>query len=527
MKTLLLLVSLLASQVGSYTNPIMYSDYSDPDIVSVDGEFWMTASSFNCVPALQVLHSYDLVNWEIVNSALPRLTPEDNFKDPKHGCGVWAPCIRYAKGQFWIFWGDPDYGIYQVHTADPYGKWSEPTLIIPGKGLIDATAVFTEDGKVFLAHAWANSRAGFNGILNVCELDGDCTHAIGEQVLVIDGSKTGDRTIEGPKFYQRGEYFYIFAPAGGVAEGWQLVYRSKSPYGPYEKKVVLNQGSTDVNGPHQGGWATDAAGDCWFMHFQDRGGWGRIVHLQPMKWTDDGWCTMGEDYNNDGVGEPVKSYRMPAVKEGDKVSAYGAVSGVCTKTDFTHEYIPRNWQWHANPEVYWAMPCPAGGFMHLKCVRSPENWKSLFDTPNLLLEKIVGPQMELKTKLEFKPDVKGDRAGIVVMGRDYSTLEFVSEGKEVKLQRRTCIGADKGAVETVGESVALPESKTYTVYVKVIIEGDQPVCEFFYSLDGKRYHKIGDSYTARQGVWIGAKIGFFAISPSDMRARVGGWLEVY
>lgn len=190
---------LMAGQPETYSNPIIFADYSDPDVISVDGEFWMTASSFNCVPCLQILHSCDLVNWEIAGAALPRIIPEDVYDSPKHGCGVFAPCIRYGRGLFWIFWGDPDYGIYQIHAKDPCGKWSEPALIIPGKGFIDPTAVFTDDGRVFLAHAWAKSRAGFNGVLHVCELDQDCTRRVSGERMVIDGNSTGDRVIEGDK----------------------------------------------------------------------------------------------------------------------------------------------------------------------------------------------------------------------------------------------------------------------------------------------------------------------------------------
>ena len=108
-----------------FVNPILHSDYSDPDAICVDGEYWMVSSSFNCIPGLQILHSADLVNWEIVNAGIPRsLSPADVFDTPRHGCGVWAPAIRYFNGKYWIFWGDPDYGVFQIHADHPAGKWS-------------------------------------------------------------------------------------------------------------------------------------------------------------------------------------------------------------------------------------------------------------------------------------------------------------------------------------------------------------------------------------------------------------------
>ena len=149
---------------GTYTNPILYADFSDPDVIRVGDDFYMTASSFNCVPGLPILHSKDLVNWHIINYALPELRmegvePNDFFDKPQHGKGVWAPCIRYHNGEFMIYWGDPDFGIYVVKTKNIQGRWDKPVLVLPGKGCIDPSPLFDDDGKIYLVHAWAGSRA--------------------------------------------------------------------------------------------------------------------------------------------------------------------------------------------------------------------------------------------------------------------------------------------------------------------------------------------------------------------------------
>jgi len=132
---------------GNYKNPIIYADYSDPDIIKVGDEFFMTASSFNCVPALPILHSKDLVNWEIINYAIKRL-PDKAFDLPQHGCGVWAPSIRYHDGYFYIFHGDPDRGIYMVRTNDIYGEWEPPVLKKEAKGWIDPCPLWDDDGSI-------------------------------------------------------------------------------------------------------------------------------------------------------------------------------------------------------------------------------------------------------------------------------------------------------------------------------------------------------------------------------------------
>lgn len=523
MKILIILASLLAlnSTPKEYKNPVLFSDYSDPDIIRVGDDYWMTSSSFTCYPGLQILHSTNLVDWEIVGAGLPAIMPGSEYDKPQHGNGVWAPCIRYHDGTYWIFWGDPDRGIFQIHTTDPRGKWSEPHCVLEGKGMIDTSPLWDDDGRVYLVHAWAGSRAGFKSILSVCELNADCTEVIGDQVLVFDGKKNSNDTVEGPKFYKRNGWYYIFAPSGGVKEGWQLVLKSRNVYGPYEWRNVLHQGNTDIHGPHQGGWVTDAAGDSWFMHFEDRYAWGRVCHLQPMTWFEDGWCIIGEDQNGDGIGEPVSKYRRPTVAIDAKPEG---LSALATGTGFTGTSIPLNWQWEANPKFYWYMPNPELGCLRLNCIQSPEEWVNLRDTPNILAQKVVGPEMSFTTKLVYRPSYESERVGVIVTGRDYSTIELNYDGEQIHLVRRDCINANKGAKEVILESTPLPTDKFNTVHIKVDVK-EGCYCTFSYSLDGKKFKKFGPEFKAREGDWIGAKIGYFAIS--DIKKNDGGSVEVY
>ena len=266
---------------GTYQNPVLNADYSDPDVICVGDDYYLTASSFQCMPGLPVLHSRDLVNWTIIGYALQRQFPGEL---PQHGNGVWAPSIRHHNGEFYIYWGDPDRGLMMVKTKNPAGPWEEPVCVIPGKGMIDTCPLWDDDGRCYLVNGWANSRAGFNSVLTVRELSADGTRPIGQPVIVFDGGNR-DYTTEGPKFYKRDGWYWIMCPAGGVETGWQLAMRSKSPYGPYESKTVLRQGKTPVNGPHQGGWVRTSLGEDWFMHFQDKGPYGRVVHLQPIDWS--------------------------------------------------------------------------------------------------------------------------------------------------------------------------------------------------------------------------------------------------
>ena len=162
---------------GTFKNPVLYADYSDPDVIRVGEDYYLTASSFNCSPGLPILHSKDLVNWTILSYALPEGVghKEDS---PGHGNYVWAPSIRYHNGEFYIYWGDPDQGIFMVKAKKAEGPWCEPVLVKAGKGLIDTCPLWDDDGRCYLGHALAGSRAGLKSVLLMCELNAEGTKVI-------------------------------------------------------------------------------------------------------------------------------------------------------------------------------------------------------------------------------------------------------------------------------------------------------------------------------------------------------------
>ncbi|WP_157867806.1 glycoside hydrolase 43 family protein, partial [Streptomyces prasinus] len=304
----------------TYRNPVLDADWSDPDVIRVGDDFYLTASSFGRVPGLPLLHSRDLVNWTLVGHALHRLEPEDEFAVPRHDRGVWAPSLRHHDGRFWIFWGDPDQGVFQVNAPGIRGPWTRPHLVKAGKGLIDPCPLWDEEtGEAYLVHAWAKSRSGVKNRLTGHRMDPRGTGLLDEGEVIVDGDRIpGWFTLEGPKLYRHDGWFWILAPAGGVETGWQGAFRSRDFFGPYEEKVVLEQRDTDVNGPHQGGWVRTPSGEDWFLHFQQRGAYGRVVHLQPMRWSaagdpsrpgeggsGGGWPVIGND------GAPVAEHRRP------------------------------------------------------------------------------------------------------------------------------------------------------------------------------------------------------------------------
>lgn len=500
---------------GKYKNPILHADYSDPDVCRVGDDYYMTASSFASVPGLPILHSRDLVNWKLIGHAIERLEPQDVFSSVQHGNGVWAPSIRFHNDEFYIYWGDPDYGIYMVKTKDPAGKWSKAVMVKPGKGLIDPCPLWDEDGRAYVAHAYAGSRAGIKSILAVFEMNAEGTKAITPSRTIYDGH-ADDPTIEGAKFHKRNGEYYIFAPAGGVATGWQVVMKSKNVYGPYERKVVLAQGKTPINGPHQGAWVDTPEGENWFFHFQDKGAYGRIVHLQPMIWKDNGFPVIGIDKDNDGIGEPVLEYKKP------KISGNYPKQTPAESDEFSTNELGLQWQWHANPTEWWSFSDSQKGILTLFSVPTPENYKNLWDVPNLLLQKFPSDKFTSTVKFSFKPDERfvGERAGLLVMGMDYAMLSIEKTKEGFTISQDECIGADKGKTEVKNETISARQSD---VLFRVNV-GTEAMCSFSYSLDGKKFIKIGKPFKAREGKWIGAKMGVFCSRP--ISNNDGGRMEI-
>lgn len=509
---------------GTYQNPVLYADYSDPDVCAAGDDFYMTASSFNCIPGLPILHSNDLVNWSLVNYALPVQEPQEFFDKAQHGKGVWAPAIRFHNGEFYIYWGDPDYGIYLIKAKDPKGEWSKPVLVKAGKGMIDPTPLWDEDGKVYLIHAYAGSRSGVNSILVICELNAEGTEVISDPVMVFDGNDGKNHTVEGPKLYKRNGYYYIFAPAGGVATGWQLVLRSRNIYGPYESKMVMAQGKTTVNGPHQGGWVDTNTGESWFVHFQDQGAYGRVIHLNPMKWIND-WPVIGADKDMDGCGEPVITYKKPNV---------GRTYPVATppeSDEFNTRHLGLQWQWHANKKDTYGFTTDLG-YIRLYAGSLSKEFVNFWEVPNLLMQKFPAEEFTATAKLTFTAKQDGEQAGIIVMGWDYSYLSIRKAGDKFILQQAVCKDAEQQNPEQVKELASFPveylkmpgvaDNEWKTVYLRVKVTKGA-VCTFAYSLNGKKYATVGDAFTARQGKWIGAKVGLFCVTPNDGNR---GWADV-
>lgn len=487
---------------GTYKNPVIYADYSDPDAIRVGEDYYMISSSFNHVPGIPILHSHDLVNWELIGHVFQQQRPLEHFSKVQHGNGAWAPSIRYHKGEFVIYYPDPDFGIYVTRAKNIKGPWSMPVLVQAGKGLIDPCPFWDDDGHAYLVHAFAGSRAGIKSIVVIKRLNAEGTAVVDNGVLVYDGHEK-DPTIEGPKLYKRNGWYYIFAPAGGVPTGWQLVLRSKNIYGPYERKVVMDQGRSPVNGPHQGAWVETPTGESWFLHFQDQGAYGRVVHLQPMKWVNN-WPVIGMDSDGDGKGEPVLHYKKPGVGK-----SYPRKT-IADSDEFATPTLGLQWQWQANPDVSWAFPDVANGQLVLFSQPMPGNALNYWNVANLLLQKFPAEEFQVTTRVHFQPRWPGERAGLIIFGTDYASLTLVNDTTGIRLVMARCLNADKGSIEQEEEKVTVTGN---TVVLRAAISAGG-IVNFYYSIDNQLFIKIGQPFVARPGRWVGAKMGLFCTRPT-------------
>jgi beta-xylosidase len=487
---------------GRYRNPVLHADYSDPDAIRVgDTTYFMTSSSsFNSTPGLPLLTSKDMVNWRLVGHALPNLVPAERFATARHGEGVWAPCLRFHDGKFWIFYPDPDLGIFVV-TAERFdGPWTAPALLLPGKGIIDPTPLWDDDGRAYLLHGWAKSRAGFNNRLTLRAMTPDATRLLDTQGrTLIDGDRiAGYKTLEGPKFYKANGYYYVFAPAGGVEEGWQAVFRARSLDGPFEVRTVLEQGNSPVNGPHQGAWVRAQDGRDWFLHFQDRKAYGRVVHLQPMRWAD-GWPLIGEDGPRPGTGQPVMTHAKPV--------AGAPIAAPPTSDEFDGPALGLQWQWNANHDSRWYSLKEQPGALRLHTQAVPQATGFVRAAPSIVAQKLPAPAFVVDTRITLNHAADGERAGLIVNGMQYAWLGLRKQAGVTDLVYTTCTPA---VVRCTEVSQVVLAAAPALLYLRMSM-ADSAVASFSYSTDNVTFIVAGAPLAVSKGRWVGAQVGLFSV----------------
>jgi len=500
-----------APEQATYSNPILFADYSDPDMIRVGRDYYMVASSFHFSPGIPILKSRDLVHWAIIGHVLPKLdfAPEYDMPGPhtltdkiskpvggtRYAGGVWAPSIRHHEGRFYVYWATPDEGIFMSTATRAEGPWAKPTKVIDQPLLEDPCPIWDDDGQAWLVH----SRHGA-GPLILHKMSADGTRVLDAGTVIVE-DKANLPILEGPKFYKRNGYYYIFAPIGGVEKGSQVALRSRDIRGPYEWRVVLEQGSTKLEGPHQGGWVETPSGQGWFAHFNSTGAFGRIVHLQPVNWVDD-WPVMGDPIPGKTSGQPVATHAMPdtgIVPTSDRLQ---------DSDDFAGRTLGPQWEWNHNPDnAAWSL-ARRPGYLRLTAGHA----EHLVTAHNTLTQILQGPS-RITTRIDISGMKDGQRGGLTLFGVRPSWIGVVRDK-----------GVARITLASEGDETPGPKIAAKDIQFRAEVGIGQTV-RYSYSLDGKAFHPMGDAIPlARFSWWKGSRPALFTFT----RAAPGtprGWID--
>lgn len=481
---------------GTYINPVLNADYSDPDVIRVGEDYYMVCSEFHFM-GIPVLHSRDLVNWDIIARVYDefKFAPEYESND-RYAGGSWAPAIRFHDDKFWLYFCTPGEGLFLSTSEKAEGPWNPLVQVADTAGWEDPCPFWDDDGQGYLGRSIVGA-----GPIYIHKLSPDGKKLLDNGVIVYTGP-----VAEGTKIHKLNGYYYLSIPEGGVERGWQTILRSKNIYGPYEKKVVLEKGSTQINGPHQGAMIDLPNGDWWFMHFQSVFTIGRVCHLQPMRWKDD-WPAIGVDIDMNGIGEPVYAWKKPDVGKSYPITAPES------SDEFNEPDLGLQWAWNHNPvPEAWSLTSKPG-YLSLTSLPAEEFPRA----KNTLTQKVMGSRGEVTTLLVTDRMGDDQQAGLCMIGKQYNMVGIIKEDGKLSVFADINGNISKQTV---------PES---TIFLRVKIEPGEldlesakteqgskwsppfhPSNQFYYSTDNKEFIPLGEKFSATFGYWKGPKIGLFS-----------------
>lgn len=474
-----------------YANPIICADMPNPDAIRVGNDFYMVCSSANLVRGIPVYHSKNVAEWRLINNVLPDI-PFEGYEKAKHGYGAGSPSLRFHKGNYYCLIPIAGEGIFVSQTDNPRGEWSPLRPLIEGDGIKDACPVW--DGNVcYIVFSFGKNSDDLDSRLAVCEANEELT-AVSDKFTVIYDGRNMSPEIENAKIYRRGKYFYILAVAGGKKSGWQVALRSPDIYGPYESRIILTQGETDINGPCSGALIDiDDSGEKWaFLHNQDKGAYGKVLHLQPAIWLND-WVLCGR----------VTDERLPAapVSDGEYPVAIKTDYSLDSSDEFDEEKLSVKWLSPANRKSEW-YEMKRG--LKLNCAYYAVN--SLSDLPQLFLQKAPYLNFSVKTKCRLNLIEDGDETGFCVFGREYAYICVVRRGGRNYLEiRKGTIGGSED--ETLCQSQ--PYDENYVTFQTSAKYEDANKLTYKFTFGGSAFTR---KFYASAGYGTGALIGVYARS---------------
>jgi len=449
---------------GTYRNPVLFADYSDPDVIRVGEEYFLVASDFHFM-GIQILRSRDLVNWSLAGRLFDHLEIDAKYSRMQaYAEGTWAPTLRHHNGRFLLYVCTPHDGLFRWSAEKPEGPWQMDEIKRVDKWE-DPCPFWDDDGKAYLVHSIHGA-----GPLILHRMSEDGLRLLDDGVEIYRGP-----VAEGPKLFKREGWYYISLPEGGVTTGGQTLLRSKNLYGPYERREVLPPGS-----PHQGGLVETSTGESWFIGYLSTGSFGRVAHLLPVRWGEEGWPVFGKD------GLPITEGRKPALP-------VQPLEHPARDDDFSSSALSLQWQWNHNPvQEAWSLT-ERPGKLRMKLLPA----ESLQFARNSLTQRLWGPAGRITVTIDTGGLAAEGKAGLAFMsGKVFNALEVVSTGGALVLR------ADDATVPLQGRS---------SVQLRAEYTGSD--ARLSYSLDGKVFTPIGKPVVLKFGQWKGARIALCAYGP--------------
>ena len=474
---------------GTYTNPLIYADFPDPDVIRVDSVYYMVSTTMFIFPGVTILKSCDLVNWEYCCNAVDRMdySPCYNLDGcNRYSHGQWATSMKYHQGTWYLLFITLDEGGFLCTAKKPEGPWELRRL---PRGFYDPGLFFDEDGRIYVAH-------GYNTIY-ITELDTNFT-AIDDDVLVYTGDiRPG---LEGCHVYKLNGYYYLYCTYGG-RDGFQVALRSKHIYGPYEQKIVIRDNGNLDTGLHQGALIETQTGEWWSIIFQDGGAFGRFPTLQPVTWIDE-WPMVGVD------GKGVGTWRKPDVGK-----EYPATT-LPTSDEFTGTELGMQWGWNHNPDpAKWSLTQNPG---HLR-LATVSVASGLREARNTLTQRMFAYYTRsVPTTATVKLDVSGmssgDVAGLALFQDPYAYIGI-----------RKVNGRHYVVMVKNGQSVDSTAITASTIYLRAQADYGTSRASFAYSLDNQSFTEIGDELEMEfnLSVFTGNKFCLFNYPTKE----VGGYVD--
>lgn len=494
---------------ATFTNPVLWADLPDPDVIRVGDYFYMMSTTMHLMPGAPVMRSKDLVNWELTGYVFDKLhdTPKYDMEGGTvYGRGQWATSLRYHDGKFYVLFSpnDQPYRTFIYTTEDPMKGW---TLHSRMQHFHDASLFFDDDGRVYV----------FSGTGSLIELEPDLSGVkeggVNVKLNVRDDEETG--LLEGSRALKyNGKYYLLMISWPKGEKRRQVCFRADKITGPYEKKVILCDNYAGFPYVGQGTIVDDAQGNWYGWIFQDRGAIGRVPTLSPCRWVD-GWPMIG-----DAEGHVPATMTLPWKADKERP--------LVVSDEFSKGKMKLNWQWNHNPIDDAYTLTERKGFLRLKTSKVV---KSIYEARNTLTQRMEGPECSGVIAMDVSHMKDGDRAGLSAFNDHAGVLEVAREGDTFTLSMKeedVELDKDKRVTDTQAKVCGTVDlGKAETVYLRV--DGNfrlgKDIATFYYSLDGKDWTRIGSDFKMRfdfRKFFMGTKFGIFNYATKT----AGGYVDV-